>query len=163
MRIKSPLIWNCTVLRTWTVVMEIVCIWMTWTVAGAPVSCYLYVQSHLDIEQVLILPQVLSHLALQVPQLGIQVTNGVLLRWKSDRNEIFSQSFRQQCMWSSIVFFVTLHLAGAFIHSDLYRFVWHKFYAGFPPWRNRDSNTDLPRGRHQHNRCDGREVASKVH
>ena len=58
--------------------------------AGAPVSCYLYVKSHLDIEQVLILPQVLSHLALQAPQLGIQVADGVLLTWERDRTQAFS-------------------------------------------------------------------------
>lgn len=48
----------------------------------APVGSYLNVQGHLDIEQVLILSQVLGHLTLQVPQLGIQVANSVLLHWK---------------------------------------------------------------------------------
>lgn len=57
---------------------------MTWPdllpVPGlAPVGCDLDVQSHLDVEQVLVFPQMLGHLALQVPQLGVQLANGVLL------------------------------------------------------------------------------------
>lgn len=46
---------------------------------SAPVGCDLDVQSHLDVEQVLVFPQMLGHLALQVPQLGVQLANGVLL------------------------------------------------------------------------------------
>lgn len=46
---------------------------------SAPVSSYLYVKGHLDVEEVLVLSQVMRHLALQVPQLGIQVADGVLL------------------------------------------------------------------------------------
>ena len=51
-------------------------------IRSAPVGSDLYVQGHLDIEQILILSQVLGHLALQVPQLSIQVANGVLLHRK---------------------------------------------------------------------------------
>lgn len=47
-------------------------------IQSAPVGSYLYVQGHLDVEQVLILSQVLGHLTLQVPQLSIQVANSVL-------------------------------------------------------------------------------------
>lgn len=55
------------------------CFFYPWS---APVGCYLDVQGHLDIEQVLVLSQVLGHLALQVPQLGVQMAYGVLLHWK---------------------------------------------------------------------------------
>lgn len=48
----------------------------------APVGSYLDIQGHLDIEEVLVLPQVLSHLTLQVPQLSIQVANGILLQMR---------------------------------------------------------------------------------
>lgn len=60
---------------------EIFC-WVCALIQSAPVGSYLYVQGHLDIEQVLILSQVLGHLSLQVPQLSIQVANSVLLRWR---------------------------------------------------------------------------------
>lgn len=47
-------------------------------VQSAPVGCYLYVQGHLDVEQVLVLSQVLGHLTLQVPQLRVQMAYSVL-------------------------------------------------------------------------------------
>lgn len=52
----------------------------------APVGSYLYIQGHLDIEQVLILSQVLSHFTLQVPQLSVHVADGLLLRWKREKS-----------------------------------------------------------------------------
>lgn len=53
----------------------------------APVGSNLYVQGHLDIEQVLIFPEMLGHLTLQVPQLTIQMANSVLLFTKQETSE----------------------------------------------------------------------------
>lgn len=44
----------------------------------APVGGDLDVQRHLDVEQVLVLSQVLRHLALQAPQFDVQLADGVL-------------------------------------------------------------------------------------
>lgn len=44
----------------------------------APVGRYLDVQGHLNVKQVLVFPQMLGHLALQVPQLSVQLANSVL-------------------------------------------------------------------------------------
>lgn len=46
-----------------------------------PVSCYLNVESHFDIEQVLVFPKVTCHLTLGVPQVILQLPNAIL---KSD-------------------------------------------------------------------------------
>lgn len=43
-----------------------------------PVSCNLNVQRHLDIQQILVLPQVTSHLTLSGPQLILQLGHAVL-------------------------------------------------------------------------------------
>ena len=43
-----------------------------------PVSCYLNVKSHFDIEQVLVFPKVASHLTLGVPQIILQLPNVIL-------------------------------------------------------------------------------------
>lgn len=51
-----------------------------------PVSCYLNVKSHFDIEQVLVFPKVACHLTLGVPQIILQLPNAVL---KSDIADIF--------------------------------------------------------------------------
>lgn len=43
-----------------------------------PVGGDLDVQRHLDVEEVLVLSQVLRHLALQAPQFSVQMADGVL-------------------------------------------------------------------------------------
>ena len=43
-----------------------------------PVSCYLNVKSHFDIEQVLVFPKVAGHLTLGVPQIILQLPNIIL-------------------------------------------------------------------------------------
>lgn len=45
-----------------------------------PVCCNFYVQCHLDIKQILILPQVTSHLTLCGPQLILQLCHAFLSR-----------------------------------------------------------------------------------
>lgn len=52
--------------------------------AALPVGSYLDIQGHLDIKQVLVLPQVPSHLIFGVSQVILQLPNGVLQRqWHS--------------------------------------------------------------------------------
>ena len=65
--------------------------WVCPLIPSAPVGSDLYVQGHLDIEQVLILSQVLSHLPLQVPQLRVQVADGVLSQRKQERESHLTQ------------------------------------------------------------------------
>lgn len=43
-----------------------------------PVGCNLDVESHFDIEQVLVLPKVTCHLTLGVPQVVLQLPNAIL-------------------------------------------------------------------------------------
>lgn len=51
-----------------------------------PVSCYLNIQSHFDIQQVLVFPKVARHLTLGVPQVILQLPNAIL---KSDISNVF--------------------------------------------------------------------------
>ena len=51
-----------------------------------PVSCYLNVKSHFDIEQVLVFPKVACHLTLGVPQIVLQLPDAIL---KSDISNVF--------------------------------------------------------------------------
>lgn len=51
-----------------------------------PVSCYLNIKSHFDIEQVLVFPKVACHLTLGVPQIILQLPDAIL---KSDIFNIF--------------------------------------------------------------------------
>lgn len=51
-----------------------------------PVSCYLNVKSHFNIEQVLVFAKVACHLTLGVPQVILQLPNAIL---KSDISNIF--------------------------------------------------------------------------
>lgn len=67
---------------------------------SAPVGCYFDVQGHLDIEQVLVLSQVLGHLALQVPQLGVQMAYSVLLHRKIRPVLDESETHRLPVIWT---------------------------------------------------------------
>lgn len=51
-----------------------------------PVSCNFNIQCHLDIEQILVLPQVTGHLTLSGPQLILQLRH-VVLKKKINKNK----------------------------------------------------------------------------
>lgn len=57
-----------------------------------PVSGYLNIKSHFDIEQILIFPKVAGHLTLGVPQVIFQLPDAIL---KSDISSIFESAAMQ--------------------------------------------------------------------